>query len=334
VTDPTQGADLAGQRATAAEKDLPANEPASGPDGGNLDDDNSVGHFDDLISRLKELGPHMRPAEKRVAEVVLGDVEFAVRASNAKLAQLAKVSEPTVTRFCRALGCEGVRDFKLRLAQSLVVGPVYLRSPPPLHGTGTLPYWNAVFHHAGTAISLAERQLDKTKVAAAVEMLSKSGRVFVFGVGGGSTTLAQDAQYRLFRYGLSVTAYSDPLLMRMVATTVGPGDVVMALSATGRADDVIDAARIAQQYHGKVLAITRPETELARLADIALTIKIPDIANVMKPTASRYAFLVTIDLLATGIGYQIGDDAQENLRRIKYNLMNLREGDILEPLGD
>ena len=191
-----------------------------------------------------------------------------------------------------------------------------------------------MFHNAGRAIRLAEQQLDETAVAAAVELLAGARRILVFGTGGGSTALAQDTQYRLFRYGLSVTAYSDALLMRMVAATLGPDDAVIALSATGRSAEVLDAVRLAGHYHAKVVAITGPDTALSAAADVALTLSVPEIDDIMKPTASRFAFLVTIDLLATGIAYRLGIGAQEALRRIKYNLMNLREGEILEPLGD
>jgi DNA-binding MurR/RpiR family transcriptional regulator len=83
-----------------------------------------------------------------------------------------------------------------------------------------------------------------------------------------------------------------------------------------------------------VVAVTWPGSELAEAADVALTIAVPEIPNILKPTASRFAFLVAIDLLATGIAYQLGGEAQETLRRIKFNLMNFREGDVLEPLGD
>ena len=266
--------------------------------------------------------------------MVLGDVEFAVRASNGILAQRAGVSEPTVTRFCRTIGCDGVRDFKLRLAQSLVVGTDYFRDPPHVQDSSRLPYWNSVFRHASAAISQAERQLDESKVRAAVDILANAKRVLVFGVGGGSTALAQDTQYRLFRYGINVTAYSDTYLMRMASSTVGAEDALIVLSATGRTTEVLDATRIAHQYHAKVVAITRSGTRLAEAADVALTIDVPEVPEVLKPTASRFAFMVTIDLLATGIAYQLGIDAQENLRRIKYNLMSIREGEILEPLGD
>ena len=85
----------------------------------------------DILSQIKDSYGELRPAERRVADVVLADVTFSVDASNAEIAKRADVSEPTVTRFCRAIGCDGVRDFKLKLAQSVVVGRLYLAPAPP-----------------------------------------------------------------------------------------------------------------------------------------------------------------------------------------------------------
>src|SRR5690606_6229900 len=76
----------------------------------------------DILSQIKDSYADLRRAERRVADLVLANVAFAVDASNAEIARRAEVSEPTVTRFCRAIGCDGVRDFKLKLAQSVVVG--------------------------------------------------------------------------------------------------------------------------------------------------------------------------------------------------------------------
>ncbi|WP_421723144.1 MurR/RpiR family transcriptional regulator [Bauldia sp.] len=293
-------------------------------------------HAVDLISRLKEAQPDLRPSERRVADAVLADIEFAVRASSADLARRAKVSEPTVTRFSRAMGCDGVRDFKLKLAQSLIVGSMYLREPPrlPEAPNADLPFADMVFHHARAALDHAETQLDSDRIREAIDVIADARRVIVFGVGGGSTSLAQDTQYRLFRYGVDVTAYSDVYLMRMIACTLGADDVVIALSATGRIPEILGAVRLAQDYHACVVAITKPDSELAKAADIAVTIDIPEISNILKPSASRYAFMVVVDLIATGCAYKLGGDAQETLRRIKYNLLNFREGEVLEPLGD
>ena len=60
--------------------------------------------------------------QRQVAAVMLADPDFAVRANVDALARRAKVSPPTIVRFCRALGFAGLREFKLHLAQSLAVG--------------------------------------------------------------------------------------------------------------------------------------------------------------------------------------------------------------------
>jgi len=290
----------------------------------------------DLISRIKDERVRLRPAERRAADVILGDVEFAVHATASEIAQRAGVSEPTVTRLSRALGFDGVRDFKVHLAQSLIVGTIYLREPPDDAGEGrpTLPYAEEVFAQTRDAIDRAERMVDGESVQAAVETIAAANQVYVFGVGGGSTVIAQDIQIRLFRYGYGITAYSDVYLMRMVAATLTSRDVVIAVSATGRTREIVEASALAKQYGANLVALTAPESDLAHLADVAVGITVPEWPNVLTPTASRYAFMVVVDLIATGCALARGPDAREKLRRIKYNLLNIREGEVLEPLGD
>lgn len=230
-----------------------------------------VRRIPDIISMVKDSYSELRPAERRVADVVLDDVKYAVDASNAALAQRAGVSEPTVTRFCRAIGCEGVRDFKLKLAQSLVVGALYLSKPLPTSGDNGMPFWNAVFGEARRALQEAERQLDPAQLQKAAELIAKARQVTVFGLGGSSSALAQETQYRLFRYGITISAQCDPYLMRMTASTLKPGDLVIAISATGRTREVIEAVELAKHYRANAIAVTAPDTELARACDIRLT---------------------------------------------------------------
>lgn len=288
----------------------------------------------DIISLVKDTYGELRPAERRVADVVLDDVKFAVDASNAALASRAGVSEPTVTRFCRAIGCEGVRDFKLKLAQSLVVGALYLEKPAPRNGENGMPFWGAVFGEAHRALQEAERQLDPRQVQKAAELIATARQVTVFGLGGSSSALAQETQYRLFRYGVTVSAHCDPYLMRMTASTLKPGDLVIAISATGRTREVIEAVELARHYRASTIGVTAPDTELARACDVRLTVAIPEYPDTLKPTASRFAFLAVVDLMAVAAGYRIDGPARETLRRIKYNLQIYRAGKEMEPLGD
>ncbi|MGO7259153.1 MurR/RpiR family transcriptional regulator, partial [Rhizobium brockwellii] len=72
----------------------------------------------DIFSTLQEDKGRLSPSEGRIAEIIVNDFEFAVNASIIELAERAKVSPPTVTRFCRRLGCESFSDFKVQLART------------------------------------------------------------------------------------------------------------------------------------------------------------------------------------------------------------------------
>ncbi|MEO8532032.1 MAG: MurR/RpiR family transcriptional regulator, partial [Deltaproteobacteria bacterium] len=192
----------------------------------------------DIISRIQRALPDIRPAEKRVAQLILADASFAVHASSAELARQAGVSEPTVTRFSRAVGCAGLRELKVMLAQSLVVGRIYIE-PPPHEGSDLArpAMWRSVF---------TEKQVQRADIDRAAEAIAACGKLVAFGVGGGSSMAVAEVEHRFFRLGKAVTHSSDPHLMRMIAATFSAGDVVIALSTTGKAQDVIEAATIAK----------------------------------------------------------------------------------------
>lgn len=289
----------------------------------------------DILSIIKDSYEELRPAERRVADVVLADVTFAVDASNAEIARRAQASEPTVTRFCRAIGCDGVRDFKLKLAQSVVVGRLYLAPgepvPPTTDGS---PLWSVVFGEARNAIAAVERSVNPADILKAADLVAGAHQILVFGLGGSSTALAQETQNRLFRYGAVAVTHSDPYVLKMTAATLKPNDLVIAISGTGRTPEVIEVMEVAKHYRAKTIGITAPESELAAICDVKLTVDIPEYPDPLKPTASRYAFLMIIDLLSSAVGYRLDPSARETLRRIKYTVLNHRKGKVLEPLGD
>lgn len=289
----------------------------------------------DILSIIKDSYKELRRSERRVADVVLADVTFAVDASNAQMASRAKVSAPTVTRFCRAIGCDGVRDFKLKMAQSIVVGRLYLAPGEPAAATTDgSPLWSVVVGEARNAMAAVERSVDPADILKAAELVAGAHQVVIFGLGGSSTALAQETQNRLFRYGVVALAHSDPYILKMTAATLKPNDLVIAISATGRTREVIEGVELAKHYRAKTICITAPASDLSAICDVKLTVDIPEHPDPLKPSASRYAFLLIIDLLSTAVGYRLDPSARETLRRIKYTVLNHRQGKVLEPLGD
>ena len=73
----------------------------------------------DLVSRIQRIEQELSPAERRVAEAVVADYQGATLLSIGELARRAGVSQPSVTRFCRTVGCASFSELKVRLATTL-----------------------------------------------------------------------------------------------------------------------------------------------------------------------------------------------------------------------
>jgi RpiR family transcriptional regulator, carbohydrate utilization regulator len=72
-----------------------------------------------IIAAIETQMGTLRPSERLVARYILGRPSVVVHMSIADLAESVVVSEPTIMRFCKALGCTGFMEFKLALARDL-----------------------------------------------------------------------------------------------------------------------------------------------------------------------------------------------------------------------
>ncbi len=271
----------------------------------------------DIVSRLQRVDQDLSPAERRVADIVTSDYEAATRLTIAELADRADVSQPTVTRFCRSLGCASFTEFKISLATTLTVASAYLKSERVFDDdAGQIA--RTVMIRAASAVRECLDQIDTALIGKAIEAIAASRRIDIYGQGGGSAAMAEDAKLRFFRLGIPVSAYSDGHQQRMSAATLGPGDSVLAISNSGRSKPVIEAVEIARSFGAITVAVTRPGTPLAAAADIVIAVTIAEGPDVMMPTPSRYAHMAVIDTLAAGVAKRMGARARESLRRVRY----------------
>lgn len=283
----------------------------------------------DIVSKINETYSRLGKAERKVATVILNDLEFAANASITELADKAQVSAATITRFAKAIDCKDVRNLKVQLAQSIGVGQRFIddaKIPP----TGIHGLYNLI----KKALDDNSQLLSEDTIYQAVDSLADARQILVFGVGGGSTILAAETQYRLFRLGYPATAYSDPMLMRMAAASISNKDALICLSLTGYSPDVLEAAEIAKQYDIPVLAITRRNSPLGDAADILLPVEHEETDYIFSPSTARYAMLAVIDVLATELAEKRKRTSREKLRRIKFALDHHRNGGNRLPLGD
>lgn len=283
----------------------------------------------DIVSRIKNRLSHLRPSEQKVANYILQDLSFAANASINELADKAGVSLAAITRLAKALDCKNVRDLKLRLAQSAAVGERF--TSDTLVEKKDIPEIYQAIHQI---LDLNTGLIDEAMIKGASEAIIKSGHMLIFGVGGGSTAMAQECHYRLFRLEVKSNAYSDPMLMRMAAATIDKGDVVLCLSLGGISPDVKQSACIAKEYGAFIIAIC-PDGELADIANVHLPIATQEADYIFNPTAARYVMLAAIDILVAEVAVKNQRKSREKLRRIKLHLDQHRQHPAERlPLGD
>ncbi|ATC94888.1 MurR/RpiR family transcriptional regulator [Pseudoalteromonas tunicata] len=282
----------------------------------------------DIVSRIKERLGHLRQSEQLVAQLILENLQFAASASIGELAQRANVSHASITRLAKALDCDNVRDMKLQLAQSLAVGERFISENNSQRED--IP---AIYKAIHAILDLNAGLIAQTQVEEAARCIASSRHTLIFGVGGGSSVVAQECHNRLFRLDVLSNAYSDPVMMRMTAASVDVCDVVVVLSLTGLPQDLIDAASIAKDYGAKVIAIC-PDSALADVATFHLPIKTNESDYIFTPSTARYAMLAAVDVLASEVAILTQKKSREKLRRIKHELDEYRQGPNRTPLGD
>jgi RpiR family carbohydrate utilization transcriptional regulator len=266
----------------------------------------------------------LRPSERKLADYVLEAPREVLDLAMTDFAARAGVSQPTIARFCRALGFSGFREFKIRLAQSVAgdVPTVYrdVRTDEPASGVAA-----KVLDRTIGALIQVRNSLSSDSVAAAIALLAGARRIEFYGAGG-SGIAALDVQHKFFRLGVPSVAYSDPHTYTTSAALLGAGDVVVAISNTGRTKDILDACKSALDGGARVIAITHGNSPLARMASVGLFANVDEDTDIFSPMTSRVSHLAIGDILAVGVALARGPQLAEKLAEAKDVLERRRVG--------
>jgi len=279
-----------------------------------------------MLDRIKASLPSLAPAEQRVGKLVLQDPRAFVNLPVTQLADRAHVSKPTVVRFCRSVGYDGLSDFKLKLAGSVSEGVPFIHRSVDADDK-TTDVMVKVIDNTVAAFLKYRNDASASALDQAVQALAQTHstgkRIEFYGVGN-SGIVAQDAQHKFFRLGMNTIAYSDGHMQVMSASMLGQGDCVVVISNSGRTRDLMDACDIARKRGATTIVITASGSPLATAGQIHLTADHPESYDRYSPMVSRLLHLLIIDILATTVALRIGETLQPALREMKNNLRNKR----------
>lgn len=275
----------------------------------------------DFLRNLQDGLVDLSPTRRRIARMIVDDPEWTTQAAVELLAERAGVSAATIVRFARAVGCEGVRDMKLKLAGSLALGTPYLhRSVRPNDEPAEV-----VRNVVGSVTSmLAEWQngIDPARIEEAADAIHFARRVDCHGTGATSHFLAQDLHARLFRLGITTNTFSDAHLQLVAAANMLPGDVLVAISYVGRMPALLQTVRLARRHGARIVAVTRTGTPLEGIADVLLTVDVPGDPAMRVGTDAYIAQLLLVEILTVRVGLKRGTEASSRLQRVHDLLLD------------
>jgi RpiR family carbohydrate utilization transcriptional regulator len=285
--------------------------PPSGPAGGS-----------NLLDVIQAQLPSLRQSERKVGQAVLRDPSWAIHASMAATARAAGVSDPTVMRFCAAIGCDSFQAFRLRLAQSLAFGV------PATHsvirpGDSEAAVAQKLFDYTMSSLDRTRRSLDASAVRQAIDLLARARRIEFYGHGA-SAIIGQDAQQKFPLFGAPCIAHADSHQQFMSAAMLGPGDVAVAISNTGQTSSVVECARLARENGAAVIGITGRAGALSEQCAVTILVETLENTDLYTPTISRIAGLVVIDLLAIGVALRHDRAYIQRLQAMKRGLAAMR----------
>jgi DNA-binding MurR/RpiR family transcriptional regulator len=298
----------------------------------------------DILPRLRGMMDSLSRSEVKIAKLILKDPGEFARASVRSVATDLGVSEPTVIRFCRTIGCEGFKDLRFRLIQELALAQAMsdqrARRPHSAQTGGPAPgltdtAGDHVFDTIVEALTRTRDTLVQEDLLAAAQAIAKARRVVVYGIGGSSAALAIEAHNRLFRFDIPTMVFTDGYAQRMSAAILSEEDVALFISSTGRPRELQESMELAKYYKTRCIAITDRETPLGREADICLHVGLA-VTGVeeFQPNPMRFAQLFVIDRLAYAVALTLGDKAHIALRRTRGSVAWLHGIAPQQPIGD
>ena len=259
--------------------------------------------------QIQQIYPSLSKGERKVADYVRENMSAVLRMTIRELKDAVGVSEPTVFRFCQAMGYSGFKDFKISLAQGYSsYNEYFFHTDAENNATELQALIRKTLYSESHVIETTMRFLDETLLEAASRQLIASRRICLFGVGT-SFTICNDAQRKLTRLGLSVWTYNEFHSSMMLISTMNENDVVFCISHSGITPETGEILKIA---HAKgihtILMTSFPNTPMCKYAQIILRTYGQEVSTNRTAMTSRIGQLAVVDALYVTLVHLMGED--------------------------
>jgi RpiR family carbohydrate utilization transcriptional regulator len=268
-----------------------------------------------ILLQLKQMLPRLPKQERKVGDYILTHPHEVVGLSITRLAKVSGASTTTVSRFCRRMGTEGYRQFRIALAKEW-------DSPHNLAYVEVQPddtlasVTQRIFAANIQTLYDIQRSLDLNVLEQMVDATMRARRVDLYAAGGAGIA-ALELHLKCLHLGINANAFLDSQMQVMSAASLTLEDVGIGISHTGMQSQVAEALSLAREGGAITVALTSyPGTPVANAADMVLyTASLAAAITYDSPTV-RNAQLAIVDVIYEVMLLKGAELAQEKMARV------------------
>lgn len=266
-----------------------------------------------VISKIRALVHAGKRGDRAISTFII-EQGFDLSAMSAtRVAQALEISDSTVIRYARMLGCNGFPDLKLQLAAAKPDSDAVRQEIYEGIEAGD-SIVQIVAKSKRLFTSKIEQSLDLIEpevIDTCAQLLVNARRIVLVGIGS-SAFIALDMNHKLIRCGLNVLFNYDYHTQLVQASLLRPGDVLLAISARGESEEVIEALNLARYNGAQTIALTRyGKNRASALAEHVIAYSYTEAHEKLGMVTPQILQMIAFDVLFFKINSLISHDSMQ-----------------------
>lgn len=279
-----------------------------------------------ILKIIEKQMKYFSKAEKLVAEYILKEPQNVVNYTTKQLSAKCSTSEAAVIRFCKRIGINSFKDFKIELAKEINLEKQDILYDSPIQFDDNIgEVINKVVTKSVKALQTTSKLLSTQYLDKAIHTLGSAKRIYLYGAGG-SSIVAQDLTLKLLRINLVAFHHADIHVQMMNAANMDEHDVLFVVSTSGTTKEVLQLMDLAKEKNAKTILLTQQRKSPGRnKADIILDISVEEESIRIGTMSARIAELAVIDALFIGLCMKLGDKVYNHIFSTHHAISRIKE---------
>lgn len=267
---------------------------------------------ENVFDKISLMESYATKQERAIIDFIRNNsIKEMIMLSITEFSEKAKVGDATMLRFCRKLGLKGYSEFRFLLSQNV-------NNTENVNGNEA----DRILDNMILALKSTYDLLDYDQIEKAANLVLQAKNIYAFG-SGNSGLAAQEFRNKVLRYGLNVINFSDSHFQLISTSIMNEKDVVVLFSVSGQTKDMINISKMAARQGVSLIVVTNYlKSPLAKFATALLYVVGKSSPLNSGSLVSKVSQLYIVDVLSKEILRQMGNSAEDNLRRTALAVMD------------